>query len=134
MGFTIALAQCRLPEDGDVVADVRRWARKARAAGASLLVFPEALMTKFDGSVERFVQVAEPADGPFARAIDAIAAEEGLWIAYTMNERNDMTDAMNSTGAASTAHAADAATFFWSETIASTSHAPGMGGWPWCFA
>ena len=89
MGFMIALAQCRRPEDGDVVSDVRRWAREAREAGASLLVFPEALMTKFDGSVERFAQLAEPADGPFARAVDAIAAQEGLWIAYTMNERND---------------------------------------------
>lgn len=88
MAFTIALAQCRHPEDGDVVGSVARWARRAREAGASLVVFPEALMTRFDGSVERFVQQAQPADGPFAQAVDAIAARENLWIAYTMNEQH----------------------------------------------
>ena len=88
MSFTIALAQCAHPEDGDVVASVARWTCRAAEAGADLLVFPEALMTKFDGSIERFVAQAQPLDGPFARAIDALAAKAGLWIAYTMNERN----------------------------------------------
>ena len=88
MAFTIALAQCDRPSDGDVAASVRRWAQRAADAGADLLVFPEALMTPFEGSVERFAAQAQPADGPFAQAVDAIAAETGLWIAYTMNERN----------------------------------------------
>lgn len=87
MEFTIALAQCRRPEDGDVVASVARWAQRARQEQADLLVFPEALMTKYEGSVERFAHQAQPLDGAFPRAIDAIAASEGLWIAYTMNER-----------------------------------------------
>ena len=88
MSFTLALAQCKRPDDGDVVAGVRRWARQAAAAHAGLLVFPEALMTRFDGTVERFAAEAQPLDGPFPRAVDAIAADEGLWIAYTLNERN----------------------------------------------
>ena len=88
MGFTIALAQCRRPEDDDVVRNVRRFAQRAAAAGADLLVFPEALMTRFDGSVERFAATAEPRDGSFARAVDAVAAEFELWVVYTMNERN----------------------------------------------
>lgn len=96
MSFNIALAQCTWPDDGDVVSSVRRWTRLAVEAGANLIVFPEALMTKFDGSIERFAAQAQPADGPFARAIDAIATDEGIWIAYTINERNPDTapDAM----------------------------------------
>ena len=89
MSFSIALAQYRRPEDGDVVASVRRWAHRAVDAQAKLLVFPEALMTKYEGSVERFAEQSQPTDGPFAQAIDSIAAETGLWIAYTMNERNN---------------------------------------------
>ena len=76
MTFTIGLAQCAWPHDGDVV------------AGVELLVFPEGHMTRFEGSVERFVSQAQPSDGPFAQRIDAIAAREKLWIAYTMNEAN----------------------------------------------
>lgn len=87
MAFTIALAQCRRPEDGDVVASVRRWAQHAYEQHADMLVFPEALMTKYDGSIERFIQQAQPLDGPFAQAIDATAASFGLWIVYSMNEQ-----------------------------------------------
>lgn len=86
--FTIALAQCKRPDDGDVVRNVRAWVRRAADAGADLVVFPEALMTRFDGSPERFAAAAQPLDGPFPQAIDALAAEFGLWIVYTMNERN----------------------------------------------
>lgn len=88
MPFKIALAQCRHPENGDVVASVRKWVRQASAQRADLVVFPEALMTKYDGSAERFASLAQPRNGGFCRAIDAMAAEHELWIAYTMNERN----------------------------------------------
>jgi predicted amidohydrolase len=87
MTFTIGLAQCKHPANDDVVADARRWAEQAHAACVDLLVFPEAFMTKFDGSLERFIQQAQPANGPFSQAIDALAAEYSLWIAYTINER-----------------------------------------------
>lgn len=88
MSFTIALAQCRRPDDGNVVANVKRWTQQAAQCGADLIAFPEALMTKFDGSIERFAALAQPASGPFAQAVDAIAAENAIWIAYTINEQN----------------------------------------------
>ena len=88
MTFTIALAQCKRPDDGDVARNVRAWVRRAADAGADLVVFPEALMTRFDGSVERFAAGAQPLDGPFPQTIDALAAEFGLWVVYTMSERN----------------------------------------------
>lgn len=89
MEFTIALAQLRRPADGDVVASVRQWAQRACDAHADLLVFPEALMTRYDGSLTRFIEQAQPLNGPFAQAIDGIAADAKMWIAYTLNEQND---------------------------------------------
>lgn len=86
--FKIALAQCRRPTDGDVVGNVARWVARAAEARADLVVFPEALMMGYDGSPERFAAAAEPVSGPFASAIDRLAAEVGLWVVYTMNERN----------------------------------------------
>ena len=80
--FTLGLAQCAHPIDAGA------WACRAREAGVDLLVFPEAMMTRFDGSVERFCAQAQDVDGPFARLVDAVAAAEQLWVVYTMNEKN----------------------------------------------
>ena len=88
MGFTLGLAQVGYPADGDVLAQVDRVAAQAAAAGIDLLVFPEAMMTRFDGSVERFCAQAQPVDGQFARSVDAVAAAEQMWVVYTMNEAN----------------------------------------------
>ena len=88
MEFTISLAQCKRPLDDNVVADVARWTQLAAERGANLIVFPEALMTKFEGSIEDFAAKAQPANGPFAQKVDAIAAQHNIWIAYTMNEQN----------------------------------------------
>lgn len=87
MKFKVGLAQCRHPENGNVLALVERNAAKARSLGVDLLVFPESLMTRYEESARDFLAAAEPLDGPFARAMDAIAAEHGLWVVYTMNER-----------------------------------------------
>mgnify|MGYP002509763974 CR=1 FL=1 len=86
--FTIALAQCRRPEDGDVVRNARAFVRRAAGAGADLIVFPEAFMSRFDGSVERFCAASQPLDGAFPQAIDALANEFNLWVAYTISEHN----------------------------------------------
>lgn len=91
MGFKLGLAQCRHPQDGDVVAMVDEWAGRASAAGVDLLVFPELLMTPFELSEDAFAESAEPFDGPFATAIDALAAKHKPWMAYTMNGRADAT-------------------------------------------
>lgn len=87
--FTLGLAQCCHPADGDVIALVDSWARRAQAASVDLLVFPESLMTPFDASADQFAQSAQPLDGPFCTAIDCIAARYGLWMIYTANERNE---------------------------------------------
>ena len=88
MPLTLALAQCAHPSDGDVVGLVRSWARDAKARGAQLLVFPECLMTPFESTPDQFAAAAEPLDGPFTCAVDAVARELGLWLAYTVNEHN----------------------------------------------
>ena len=80
--FTLGLAQCAHPVDAGL------WTRRAHETGVDLLVFPEAMMTRFDGSVERFCAQAQAVDGPFARSVDSAAAADGLWVVYTMNEKN----------------------------------------------
>lgn len=88
MSITIGLAQTTHPEDGNVIALVERFAAEAKARKAQLLVFPESLMSRYEKELETFCREAEPLDGPFARALDAIAARYGLWIVYTLNEKN----------------------------------------------
>ena len=87
MTFKLGLAQCRHPQDGDVLRMVGAWMERAVAEGADLLVFPESLMTPFDASASVFAQSAEPIDGPFCTAMDALAAQCGIWMVYTANER-----------------------------------------------
>ncbi len=88
MSFRIALAQTRRPEGESVVEMVKSLSRQARERGADLIVFPEAIMTAYHGDPQAFAAQAEDEEGPFCRAVNAIAAEVGLWIAYTFNERN----------------------------------------------
>lgn len=86
---TIGLAQCAHPADGNAIALVERYAREAAEAGCDLLVFPECLMTPFESTPEEFRVTAEPLDGPFCQAVDAIAARYGLWIVSTANEQHE---------------------------------------------
>lgn len=86
--LTIGLAQTKHPEDGDVVALVERFAAAAAERGVQLLVFPESLMSRYEQDAGAFVREAEPVDGPFASAVDRIAARYGIWIVYTLNELN----------------------------------------------
>jgi len=89
MTFKLGLAQCRHPQDGDVLRMVDAWMERAVAESVDLLVFPESLMTPFDASAEEFAQAAEPVDGPFCTAMDELAGKHGLWVVYTANERNE---------------------------------------------
>lgn len=95
MTYTLALAQCVHPADGNVVAQVRSYARQAADQGADLLVFPESLMTPYEKEKGAFLAEAEPLNGPFALAVDAIAQEYGLWMVYTVNEKNQREGAAN---------------------------------------
>lgn len=84
----IALAQCRRSDDGDVLAMAAGYVRRAQAEDAELVVFPEAMMTAYDGSPTRFAAASQPLDGPFATGMAALAASFGVWIVFTMNEAN----------------------------------------------
>ena len=88
MRFTIGLAQCCHRQDEDAAALVARFADEAQKASVDLLVFPESLMSPLGESTQAFFTAAQPLDGPFARAADAIAARHGLWMVYTVNEAN----------------------------------------------
>ena len=86
--ITLALAQTKHPEDGNVLALVERFAAQAAERGADLLVFPECLMTPFEKTPEDFAASAQAIDGPFTTSMGEIAARYGLWMVFTMNETN----------------------------------------------
>lgn len=60
---------------------VREYAGRAVAAGADLVLFPEATMASF---ATRSAEVAEPLDGPFAHALRSLAAELDVVLAVGM--------------------------------------------------
>lgn len=84
----IGLAQCRHPENGDVISLVNEWAHRAKMAGVDILAFPECLMTPFEKTAEDYVASAQSVDGAFTRSVRQIARSEGIWIVFTMNERH----------------------------------------------
>lgn len=88
MGAMIALAQCGYPVDGNVSAQVAAWCEKAAAQGAELVVFPEDLMSPRPLTAEELRAIAEPLDGPFVRGIADAARCSGLWVVFTMYERD----------------------------------------------
>lgn len=91
MSFTLGLAQCTHPEIVDtdhVLAMADTWCARAKARGVDVLVFPESLMTRYEAESSTFLSAAEPLDGPYSTAMDALAAKYGLWLAYTANELN----------------------------------------------
>lgn len=106
--FTLGLAQCAHPANGDSAALAAQWIGRAADAGVDLLVFPESLMTRYEESQERFLAAAETIDGPFASAVRAAAAQAGIWVVFTMNERSD-NEGAGAQGAAAPDLAADAA-------------------------
>lgn len=88
MSFVIGIAQVAHPADGDVLAQVRECVSRAVASGCSLVAFPESLMGPWDARSQSYAHEPEPLDGPFCQAIDAIAAELGVWLVYTTQETN----------------------------------------------
>ena len=70
----------------DSLAALDRAAGRAAAAGARLLVASELYLTGY-ALGERVAELAEPADGPGARAVAGIAAAHGLAVAYGYPER-----------------------------------------------
>jgi predicted amidohydrolase len=80
----IALYQS-IAHSGDTAAQLatlRRVAGEVRGR-ADLLACSELYMTGYKAGVATLHRLAEAADGPFAQAASAIAAENGLAIVYT---------------------------------------------------
>lgn len=78
----IAVAQ--IISSGDPAANlelIRDYAGKAKAAGAELVVFPEATMRAFGNSLRG---IAEPLDGPWATAVRDIARQYGIAVVAGM--------------------------------------------------
>ena len=74
----IALAQILSGTDpGANLSLVRRYAGEAAAAGAKLVVFPEATMCRFGVPL---APIAEPVDGPWAQEVRRIATEAGITV------------------------------------------------------
>lgn len=88
MVFTLGLVQVAHPAGGDPVRQVAWCAEHAAGEGCDLLVFPESQMGPWDARAKRYVHEPEPLDGPYCRAIDAIAARYGIWLVYTTEEAN----------------------------------------------
>ena len=95
--FKLALAQMAHPAQGDVINAARTWALKAANAGAQLLMFPECLMTPFEKTPEEFAASAQPLNGAFVQAMGEIARDAGLWLVFTVNEKNTAGEAPAST-------------------------------------
>ncbi len=78
----VALAQVNSSADvGANLEIVGEWSAKAASAGADLVVFPEAMMRAFGN---RLTDIAEPLDGPWARRVREIAAENDVVVAVGM--------------------------------------------------
>lgn len=88
MEYTIGLAQSGYPENGDVVAQARRYASRAAEAGCQLILFPEDFMWPRGLSAKALHDMAEPVDGPFCQGVAEVMREHGLWAVFTMNESN----------------------------------------------
>ena len=88
MKLNIGLAQCRHTPDNDPLSLVRSFAKKAKASGVDLLVFPESLMTPYEKDRGAFLNEAQPITGSFVSSVNDIAREHSLALVYTFNEKN----------------------------------------------
>jgi predicted amidohydrolase len=61
---------------------------QARARGADLLITPEMFCTGYAIGADRVAALAEPADGPLAQAVAALAQRHGIAIVYGYPEQN----------------------------------------------
>mgnify|MGYP006285184705 CR=1 FL=1 len=63
-------------------------ARRAAEEGAHVLITPEMFLSGYSVPADRIRAAAEPADGPGARAVAAIARRHGLAVVYGFPERD----------------------------------------------
>lgn len=78
----IAAAQIVTGEDtAENLELVREWTQQAAAAGAQIVVFPEAAHRQFG---HHLISIAEPVDGPWADQVRRIAEEAGVVVVVGM--------------------------------------------------
>jgi 5-aminopentanamidase len=88
--LTLALLQCT-PAPLDVALNLQRLDENARLAaekGAHVVVCPEMFISGYAIGAKAVQQLAQPADGPWANAVAAIAQRHGIAIAYGYPERD----------------------------------------------
>jgi deaminated glutathione amidase len=84
----LAIAQFTVSDDKTANLDqIAGYAREAAAAGADLLVCPEAAMVRLpDDDKPKLREEAEPLDGPFVTGLRKASAETGLTVLAGMHE------------------------------------------------
>jgi predicted amidohydrolase len=86
----IAVAQFAPGEDKDAnLASIGKLAAEAAGRGARVVVFPEFAMFTAPRLDRRFLDTAEPLDGPFAAGLGELARRHGLHVVAGVNERLD---------------------------------------------
>jgi predicted amidohydrolase len=86
----IAVAQFAPGEDKDAnLASISKLAAEAAGRGARVVVFPEFAMFTAPRLDRRFLDTAEPLDGPFAAGLGELARRHGLHVVAGVNERLD---------------------------------------------
>jgi deaminated glutathione amidase len=81
---TLRIALCQITSTADPtenLAQVRTWTHRAAAAGARVVVFPEATMAHFGIPL---ATVAEPLDGPWAQAVAEVANSHDVLVVVGM--------------------------------------------------
>ncbi|MCU1645769.1 MAG: Carbon-nitrogen hydrolase [Nocardia sp.] len=80
----VRIALCQITSTADPAHNLsimERWVRRAADSGARVVLFPEATMAHFGISL---AEVAQPLDGPWARAVAQLAAEHNVLIVAGM--------------------------------------------------
>lgn len=87
--LTLALWQTPYADSpADALQRLDATAAQARARGADLLITPEMALTGYAIGPERVAALAQPCDGPLARAVAAVAQRHGIAIVYGYPEHN----------------------------------------------
>jgi len=94
----VAVAQFAPGVDKDQnLAAVRKLVDEAAGRGARVVVLPEFAMFTAPKMDERFVESAEPLDGPFTAALGERARRHGIHVVAGFNERLDEPDRISNT-------------------------------------
>jgi predicted amidohydrolase len=91
MQDTLTLALWQTPyadSPADALQRLDATAAQARAQGADLLITPEMALTGYAIGPERVAALAQPCDGPLARAVAAVTQRHGIAIVYGYPEHN----------------------------------------------